>query len=167
MSDTPRLVHRCTSGGGNAAIRPYQCHPHWRAAGVPTGTYAQGSVHHLGYSALDGQVLEALGCAFRQIGNLLAGGRFETLAFSYDPVTKLGGKIFDTAQPVRDFIHDSLVALAATNGVELLRSRFVGAGRDGDFSYMISRQLETLFVFNDNEEEFYAHYNDPANPNHD
>jgi len=24
----------------------------------------------------------------------------------------------------------------------------------------------TLFIFNDNEEEFYAHYNDPANPYH-
>jgi hypothetical protein len=29
---------------------------------------------------------------------------------------------------------------------------------------MITRQPQTLFVFNDNEEEFYAHYNDAANP---
>jgi hypothetical protein len=29
---------------------------------------------------------------------------------------------------------------------------------------MITRQPKALFVFNDNEEEFYAHYNDAANP---
>jgi hypothetical protein len=48
--------------------------------------------------------------------------------------------------------------------VTLLPSKFAGAGKDGDFSYMITRQPKTLFVFNDNEEEFYAHYNDAANP---
>ena len=164
MSDTPRLVHRCTRGDGNAAIRPYQCHPHWRAAGIPTGSYAAGSVHYMGYSIVDTQVTTALGCAFRQIGNLLATGLFNTLACSYDPVTKLGGRIFATAQPVRDYIYDQLVALSSQEKVTLLKSKFTGEGKDGDFSHMIPRQPKTLFVFNDNVEEFYAHFNDPANP---
>jgi hypothetical protein len=157
------MSHTCGRGGGNAAIRPYQCHPHWQAAGVPTGSYKQGP-HYMGYSSLDAQVTTAVGHAIGQISNLLATGRFDTLAFSYDPVTKLGGKIFSTAQVVRDHIYDQLVAVAGRHGVTLLPSKFVGAGKDGDFSYMITRQPQTLFVFNDNEGEFYAHYNDAANP---
>jgi hypothetical protein len=76
----------------------------------------------------------------------------------------LGGRIFSTAQVVRDHIYDQLVAVAGRHGVTLLQSKFAGAGKNGDFSYMITRQPQTLFVFNDNEEEFYAHYNDPTNP---
>jgi hypothetical protein len=99
-----------------------------------------------------------------QIDKLLASGRFDTLAFSYDPVTKLGGRIFETAQPVRNYIYEQLVSVAARHGVNLLKSKFAGPGKDGDFLYMITRQPKTLFVFNDNEEEFYAHYNHAANP---
>ena len=163
MSETPKLGHRCSSGGGNAAIRPFQCDPHWQAAGVPTGTFEEGP-HYKGYSSLDAQVTAAVGDAMAQIENLLATGRFDTLAFSYDPVTKLGGRIFSTAQVVRNHIYDQLVAVAAKHGVALLKSKFAGAGKDGDFEFMITRQPRTLFVFNDNEEEFYAHYRDPANP---
>ena len=163
MSETPKLRHRCSSGGGNAAIRPYQCHPHWQASGVPTGSRKSGP-HHMGYSTLDSQVTTALGHAMSQIDKLLISGRFDTLAFSYDPVTKLGGRIFSTAQVVRDYIYDQLVVVTQTHGVELLKSEFGGLGKDGDFSFMITRQPKTLFIFNDNEEEFYAHYSDPANP---
>ena len=130
---------------------------------MPTGSYEKGP-HYKGYSSLDAQVTAAVGDATRQISNLLATGRFDTLAFSYDPVTKVGGKIFSTAQVVRDHIYNELVAAAAKHGVALLRSKFAGAGKEGDFEFMITRQPRTLFVFNDNEEEFYAHYNDPANP---
>jgi hypothetical protein len=163
MSKTPKLGHRCSSGGGNAAIRPYQCHPHWQAAGVPTGSVRSGP-HHMGYSTLDSQVTTAVGHAMSQIDKLLASGRFDTLAFSYDPITKLGGRIFETAQPVRDYIYDQLISVVAKNGINLLKSKFAGPGKEGDFSYMIRRQPKTLFVFNDNEEEFYDHYSDLANP---
>ena len=164
MTNLPQFAHQCSPGGGNAAIRPYQCHPHWQAAGMPTGSYKAGP-HYMGYSKLDAQVITVVGDAIRHIGALLATNRFDTLAFSYDPVTKLGGKIFETAQPVRDYIYEELSAVAARHGVKLLKSEFAGAGQDGDFTYMITRQLATLFVFNDNEDEFYAHYDDPANPN--
>jgi hypothetical protein len=118
----------------------------------------------MGYSIVDTQVTTALGCAFRQIGNLLATGLFNTLACSYDPVTKLGGRIFATAQPVRDYIYDQLVALSSQEKVTLLKSKFTGEGKVGNFPHMIPQQPKTLFVFNDNVEEFYAHFNDPANP---
>ena len=40
--------------------------------------------------------------------------------------------------------------------VTVLKSHFEGAGREGDFSWMIRQPQHerTLFVFNDNEEEF-------------
>jgi hypothetical protein len=130
---------------------------------MPTGSYEEGP-HYKGYSALDAQVSAAVSDAIRQISNLLATGRFDMLAFSYDPVTKLGGKLFSTAQVVRDHIYDQLVAVAGRREVTLLPSKFARAGKTGDFEVMITHQPKTLFVFNDNEEEFYAHYNDPANP---
>lgn len=166
MSNNPtdRLRHRCTAGGGNAIIRPFQCHPHWRAAGVPTGTYEQGSPHYQGYSLLDARVKKAVGDSIAQIDRLLATGRFSSLAFSWNDETKLGGRIFDTAQDVRDYIVAELEAVAAKHGVAVIRSTFAGSGSNGDFNYMIQRQKEVLFVFNDNEEEFYSHYSDAANP---
>lgn len=162
-TNTPHLSHQCTAGGGNASIRPYQCEPHWRAAGVPTGTYERGP-HYMGYSTLDERVTKAVADSMSQIGRLLASGRFTSLAFSWSDETKLGGRIFNTAQVVRDHIVAGLEAVAAKHNVALIRSQFAGPGRDGDFNYMITRQPEGLFVFNDNEEEFYAHYNDSKNP---
>jgi hypothetical protein len=47
---------------------------------------------------------------------------------------------------------------------ELLASTFAGPGRDGDFAWMLGRpeHARTLFVFNDNEEQWRAHRRDPA-----
>ncbi len=163
LSEPNKLSHRCDAGGGNASIRPFQCGPHWRAAGVPTGTYERGP-HYMGYSTLDERVIGAVVDSIAQIDRLLVSGRFTGLAFSWNDETKLGGQIFDTAQVVRDHIVAGLEAVAAKHNVELIRSQFTGAGRDGDFNYMITRQPDVLFVFNDNEEEFYAHYNDSGNP---
>lgn len=118
----------------------------------------------MGYSTLDGRVTKAVADSIAQIDHLLASGRFASLAFSWSDETKLGGRIFHTAQVVRDHIVAGLEAVAARHNVALIRSQFAGAGRDGDFSYMITRQPEVLFVFNDNKEEFYAHYNDSENP---
>ena len=162
-SNTPHLSHRCSAGGGNASIRPYQCEPHWRAAGVPTGTYERGP-HYMGYSALDERVVKAVADSIAQIDRLLASGRFTSLAYSWDPVTKLGGRIFNTAQVVRDHIVEELESLARKRNVTVIRSQFNGLGIDGDFNYMATRQTDVLFVFNDNEGEFYVHYNDGANP---
>lgn len=105
-------AHRCAAGGGNAAIRPYQCLPSPRAAGVPTGSYEKGP-HHLGYSTLDDHARLMIGRAVDHLEELLRSGRFDAVAFSWDPTTKLGGRIFDTAQVVRDHIVEELSAVAA------------------------------------------------------
>lgn len=106
--------HTCSPGGGNAAIRPYQCQAEPRAVGIPTGTYDRGP-HFKGYSSLDDHVLRVVGDAISQIDSLLATGRFDALAFSWSDETKLGGKIFNTAQVVRDYIVDRIIEVAERN----------------------------------------------------
>jgi len=119
----------------------------------------------MGYSALDERVVNAVADSIAQIDRLLASGRFTSLVYSWDPVKKqLGGRIFNTAQEVRDRIVAELDAVAQKHNIAGTRSKFAGSGRDGDFNLMIEEHLEWLFIFNDNEEEFYAHYNDGANP---
>jgi hypothetical protein len=105
-------AHECRPGGGNAVIRPLQCVTSPRAAGVPTGTYVQGP-HHMGYSVLDEHVLGIVDRAVMRIGELLATSQYGALAFSWDDETKLGGRIFATAQPVRDYIVDRLLDTAS------------------------------------------------------
>ena len=51
--------HTCSAGGGNAAIRPFQCLTEPRALGIPTGSYEQGP-HYKGYSRLDDHVKQVL-----------------------------------------------------------------------------------------------------------
>lgn len=104
-------THTCRAGGGNAAIRRYQCQPSPQAIGIPTGTYDSG-IHHKGYSCLDEHVMNVLADAFQQIESLLATGRFTSLAFSWNDETKLGGYLFDTAQDVRDYIVEQILLTA-------------------------------------------------------
>jgi len=118
----------------------------------------------MGYSALDERVVKAVADSIAQIDQLLATGRFISLAYSWDPDTKLGGRIFNTAQVVRDHIVAELDAVGNKHNIAVIQSKFAGPGRNGDFNYMIERQPEMLFIFNDNEKEFYDHYNDPGNP---
>ena len=49
-------------------------------------------------------------------------------------------------------------------GVQVIGLVFSGAGREGDFTWMIERveYADALFVFNDNEEQFMAFQADPA-----
>jgi len=54
----------------------------------------------MGYSTLDERVVNAVADSIAQIDRLLASGRFTSLAYSWDPITKLGGRIFNTAQNV-------------------------------------------------------------------
>ena len=54
-----------------------------------------------------------LDLAFARLDELLASGRYDSVAFSWDDDTKLGGRIFNTAQPVRDHIVERILAIAA------------------------------------------------------
>jgi hypothetical protein len=95
-------------------ILPWQCGDEPRAAGVPTGCYAPGP-HHLGYSTLDSHVRRVVADAVAHIEGSLRTGRFDTLAFSWDDRTRLGGRIFETAQDVRDLIVEELQRVVTTS----------------------------------------------------
>ena len=99
--------HRCGIGGGNAGIRPYQCRTPQQAVGIPTGSRGAG------YARLDAHVRSVLDDAFSQIDRLLATGYYDSVIFSWDDTTKLGGRIFNTAQDVRDDIVERILATAA------------------------------------------------------
>lgn len=104
--------HTCDPGGGNAAIRPYQCQTPQRALGIPTGTYSAG-VHYLGYSCLDAHVVSILDLAFARLDERLSTGHYDSVAFSWDEETKLGGRIFNTAQSVRNLVVERIFAAAS------------------------------------------------------
>jgi hypothetical protein len=65
-----------------------------------------------------------VGDSIAQIDRLLATKRFVSLAFSWNDDTKLGGRIFQTAQDVRDYIVAHLEAVAAKHNVQVIRSKF-------------------------------------------
>ena len=48
-----------------------------------------------------------------QIDRLLATGNYDSVIFSWDDTTKLGGRIFNTAQDLRDDIVERILATAA------------------------------------------------------
>jgi len=104
--------HTCSAGGGNASIRPFQCLAVPRALGIPTGSYEQGP-HYKGYSRLDDHVKQVLTDAFTQVESLISTRLFTSIAFSWDDNKKLGGRIFNTAQDVRDFIVEEIYRVAA------------------------------------------------------
>lgn len=104
--------HTCSAGGGNASIRPFQCLAEPRALGIPTGSYEQGP-HYKGYSRLDDHVKQVLTDAFTQVESLISTRPFTSIAFSWDDNKKLGGRIFNTAQDVRDFIVEEIYRVAA------------------------------------------------------
>jgi hypothetical protein len=106
--------HTCSKGGGNAGIRPYQCKPHEQATGIPTGSYLEAR-HSKGYKTLDEHVKKVLADAFAQLESLLKTGRFDSVAFSWNDETKLGGYIFNADQAVRDYIVENIFAIAERN----------------------------------------------------
>jgi hypothetical protein len=66
----------------------------------------------MGYSSLDDQVTLAILDSMTQICLLLFTGRYDSVAFSWNDKTKLGGHIFNTSQVVRDYIVDQIYSVA-------------------------------------------------------
>lgn len=98
--------HRCSPGGGNAAIRPYQCLTPPRATGVPTGLTG-------GYAGL-AEGRHAIDDAVARIDELLGTGDYDALAFSWDNGTQtLGVSIFAPGRDVLDYIVEQIEETAA------------------------------------------------------
>jgi hypothetical protein len=101
--DDPR---GCVRGGGNAAIRPYQCVEPVRAAGIPTG------VNRRGYQQLSDSVREVIDEAVAGIRGLLASGLYVRTFYSADATGNLGSGIFVIGDDVKTYIVEQLWALA-------------------------------------------------------
>ncbi len=86
----------CQRGGGNAAIRPYQCASPPSAAGVPTGP---------GFAGLD-DARPAIDRALSHIARLLATGRYTEVVYSADAndPALLGHSIFQVPTDVRRYV---------------------------------------------------------------
>ena len=94
-----------STGGGNAAIRPYQGHSPIRAAGIPTG-------NHGGYKKLDKNVRALVDDAIAHIQRLLATGNYDQVIFSYDARQEtIGTGIFQVADEVKNYIYESICSL--------------------------------------------------------
>ena len=93
----------CQRGGGNAAIRPYQCASPPAAAGVPTGP---------GFAGL-GDAQPPIDRALSHVGRLLATGRFSEVIYSADArdPSLLGHSIFQVPPDVRRYVPARLRAL--------------------------------------------------------
>ena len=97
----------CVRGGGNASVRPYQCHqPFPRAAGIPTGSNGQG------YQELDDRVRHIVDEAISRINDLIRSGNYEKIVFSKDPdLPTLGTGIFNPSNDVKAYVYTSLMKL--------------------------------------------------------
>ena len=100
----------CTAGGGNAAIRPWQCADPPRAGGIPTGgrEVAGGP----GYPALTGEVKAVVDQAVAFIAARIAEHGFTDVYFSSDGKGSLGHGIFDPAPDVKAYIVERIQGLA-------------------------------------------------------
>jgi hypothetical protein len=97
-------ARRCSAGGGNAVIRPYQCEDPPHAAGIPTGDAG-------GYPRLTDAARTAIDDALAAIRALLATGRYQRVIYSADPSGALGTGIFDVGDDVKRYIVDGLRTL--------------------------------------------------------
>ena len=96
--------HRCSAGGGNAAIRPYQCQLPPRACGIPTGDDS-------GYDRLDEPTRAVIDEAITHLDLLLATGRYLRVVYSWDGRRHtLGTGIFEVAREVTDYVVEQVEA---------------------------------------------------------
>jgi len=106
LSD-PHSSLGCSAGGGNAAIRPWQCASPPRAAGIPTGTLTHG-----GYSALTEAVRQLVDEAVARIGTIATEHGYRRVFYSAaDAGGALGTGIFAVDEAVKAYVVERLLDL--------------------------------------------------------
>src|SRR5271155_5501958 len=73
----PTGAEGCAPGGGNAAVRSWQCETPPRSAGIPTGTIASG-----GFQVLTPHVTEVIDQAFTAIDSAIRKFGFDKVVYS-------------------------------------------------------------------------------------
>ncbi len=101
----------CQSGGGNAAIRPYQCRKPPRAGGIPTGNFGlQGGP---GYPTLTPEVRAIIDRAVVAIRTAVEENGYRRVIYSSDGRGGLGHGIFDPAGEVKRYIVEQIESLGS------------------------------------------------------
>lgn len=117
----PKAPQGCAPGGGNAAIRPYQCSTS-RVLGIPTGTLNP----FQGYPVLTPHVKGLIDSAIAVIRDLMAANGTQRLFYSAaNAQGDLGGAIFVTAPDVKYYIVSQIRTLGTVSGAAPVGS---GAG---------------------------------------
>jgi len=99
----------CNPGGGNAAIRPYQCETPRLAAGIPTG-----SIHGGGYTTLTPKVKTVIDRALTELGRVIEErGDVDRIYYSAKRDGGLGTGIFEVGDDVKKYIVDGIRRVAA------------------------------------------------------
>lgn len=102
----PPGAQACLPGGGNAAIRPYQCRIPRRAAGIPTGAAG-------GYGGLTPHVASVIDEAVGVVAEVAAEEGYRRIIYSAaDETGALGTGIFDVGEDVKQYIVRRLRAQA-------------------------------------------------------
>lgn len=95
----------CSSGGGNAIIRPYQCKRTSKAAGIPTG------VNGRGYTNLE-QAKPYIDLAFERIIKLLNTGNYRRVMYSSsNDGRSLGVSIYSPSESIKQYIVNKIEQL--------------------------------------------------------
>lgn len=108
----PPGSRRCRAGGGNAVIRPYQCHPVVRASGIPTGSAGQG------FAELSPPVRALIDEAIGNIERITGECGYRRVFFSATPSGDLGTGIFRVGGDVKSYVLRRLRSLDQASGTE-------------------------------------------------
>ncbi len=98
----PAGVAGCSVGGGNAVIRPYQCHTPPKAGGIPTGP---------GFSGLTTEVQAMIDLAMEEIKKGIKAGSYSKVVFSSNGHGGLGTSIFHVPDDVKKYIVAQILSL--------------------------------------------------------
>jgi predicted NAD-dependent protein-ADP-ribosyltransferase YbiA (DUF1768 family) len=101
--DDPNDPAGCHVGGGNAAIRPWQCKTPPQAAGIPTGP---------NFTGLTAEVQQLIDLAVNDIRANLKNTNYQRIIFSSDGNGGLGTGIFEVPEEVKKYIVKQIYSLA-------------------------------------------------------
>ncbi|CUH76133.1 hypothetical protein [Tropicibacter naphthalenivorans] len=116
QSDQGKSGPGCMPGGGNAAIRPWQCATPPRAGGIPTGSYniTDANGNH-GYPSLTPEVKGYIDTAVAFIAKRIADTGCTDVYYSSDGNGGLGTHIFSPSPEVTSYIVSKINSLGTVD----------------------------------------------------
>lgn len=120
IEDFPKSSpNHCSSGGGNAVIRPYQCKPIPQASGIPTGSLSLGGGFTSMSTIVDGHSVQYyINEGLSNIRNILYNHKYDAIFYSAgDSKGTLGHGIFALGNDVINYITMEIHQLGKYSGI--------------------------------------------------